>query len=179
MLSSLAMLVLLAADAPYARGRGQIELQPGSPHEPTSPAYQSPGTPERPSARVPRGFVLRLDAGSFLGAGWGTQIYRDQVNQLKQQGLVFWAQGTEPDSRLVAKSLPIAGPLVTLEYGGSVARAEAAELVLTSALQAVGLAMLAYQAYNLDAPAEPPAAFELSLSPLVAGHLGLSLTLLF
>ena len=134
---------------------------------------------DKPAARVPRGFTLRLDAGGFLGAGWGTQIYRDQVNQLKQQGLTFWAQGTEPDSQLVVRSLPIAGPLVTLEYGGVLARSESAELVLTSALQAVGLAMLAYQAYMSNEPPEPPAALELSISPLVAGHLGLSLTLLF
>ena len=150
-LSALALVLLLASDAPE----------------------------EKPPARIPRGFVLRLDAGGFLGAGWGTQIYRNQVTQLQQQGLSFWAQGTEPDSGLVFRSLPVAGPLVTLEYGGTLARAEAAELVLTSVLQAVGLAMLTYQAYMLNEPPEPPAAFELSISPLVAGHLGLSLTLLF
>jgi hypothetical protein len=150
-LSALAVLLLLASDA----------------------------ADEKPPARIPRGFSLRLDAGGFLGAGWGTQIYRDQINQLKDQGITFWAQGTEPDSQLVVRSLPIAGPLVTLEYGGKLARAEAAELVLTSALQAVGLAMLTYQAFMINEPSEPPAALELSISPLVAGHLGLSLSLLW
>jgi hypothetical protein len=177
-LTPLALLVLLAAsDAPYAPVRTVKSLTP-SQNLPTAP-YRKPGAPEKPAARVPRGFVLRLDAGGFLGAGWGTQIYRTQVMELKNQGITFWAQGTEPDSQLVVRSLPIAGPLVTLEYGGALARAEAAELVLTSALQAVGLAMLTYQAYTIGDPDEPPAAFELSLSPLVAGHLGISLTLLF
>lgn len=134
---------------------------------------------EKPPPRIPRGFALRLDAGGFLGAGWGTQRYRDQVAQLRTQGFTFWAQGTEPDSGLVIRTLPIAGPLVTLEYGGTLARSEAVELVLITVFQAVGLALLTYQAYMRNEPPEPPAALELSISPLVAGHLGLCLTLLF
>ena len=134
---------------------------------------------EKPAARPPRGFTLRLDAGGFLGAGWGTQSYRDQVTKLERQGLEFWGQGTEPDSALVARSLPIAGPLLTLQYGGALAYSERTELILTSGLQAIGLALLTYQAYLRNDPPEPPVALVLSISPLVAGHLGLSLTLLF
>jgi hypothetical protein len=138
-------------------------------------------TPEedKPAARAPHGFAIRLSAGAFLGSGWATESYRDQLSQLQRQGFTFWQKGTEPEAGLLARTLPVAGPLLTLDYGGKLADSERAELLLTSALQGVGLALFSYQAYMRNEPPEPPVALELSISPLVAGRLGLCLTLLF
>ena len=125
--------------------------------------------------------VVRLDAGGFLGAGWGVRSYRIQLETLSQQGSSFVDDRNQQlDSWLfVRTTLPVAGPLLTLEYGGELARREAFELILTSGLQAVGLAALTYRAYFSHEAAGPPAYVEMSLSPLAAGRLGISMTLLW
>jgi hypothetical protein len=141
-----------------------------------------------PGSDVPRArpkLTVRLSIGSFISSALVAPSYRASVDRLQNDAAADWlsTHGSLFDSQHIWQAAPIIGPWLVAAQGGYQAQQDMWLLVVSGALQAVGLSTLTYRLLT-ETPApndknkpKQDGGLTLDVAPVVNNRLGLSLTL--
>jgi len=126
--------------------------------------------------------TVRLSVGSFIGAAMVSPTYRAGLDRLETEAAADLRNHNSLfDSQNIWQSAPVIGPWLIVAQGGYQANQDMWLLLLSGALQAVGLTTLTYRLLTeRPAPVDKPKVEEglsLDIAPVVNNRLGISLTL--
>lgn len=137
-------------------------------------AILTASTPSAP-VLVRSGVRTQLDVGAMMGATWFVSTGRAQLTSAMEVTRKSFFETWQMDPNLVAQATPVVGPCVMA--AGTADAVERALLLASGGLQAMGLSV---QMLRLMSPDDARIAEEgpmLKISPIAAGHLGLSVRL--
>ena len=145
------------------------------------PAWATPESPP-PATEVrlkatPAAVHFELDLGGFLRASWFLPSGERSLDAARDAGLAFLLHGRTLEADVVLLAMPVVGPLMTAARGNDLLAMERPLLVTSGLLQAVGVGVAALRLHHrfYGPPEVSDGAPVISLSPIAAGHLGLSL----
>lgn len=133
----------------------------------------------RARPKTPPALRFELDLGGLLRASWFLPAGERSLDAARDAGLAFLLHGRPLEADTVVLAMPVVGPLVTATRGSDLLSMERPLLVASGLLQALGVGVAALRLHHrlYGASEAPDGAPVLSLSPIAAGHLGLSVKL--
>lgn len=117
--------------------------------------------------------TVQLDLGGLLGAAWYVPSGRANLEAARDLGLGVLLSGQRLDSEVLLLAAPVVGPWVQASRSAT-AGDDAALLLATGALQALGLAVGAVRMADDGGDAAGPTGPVVSVSPIAGGRLGLT-----
>jgi hypothetical protein len=149
-----------------------------------TPSWAATEPASAPSAVVyakARGVKLELDLGGMIWSSWYLPSGQRGIEAARDSAMSFLAHGSSLSElnvdALVAGS-PVVGPWTAAMRGGPDLLAfERPMLVACGALQALGMTLLTRRLLTPAEATDEPEGPTLSLSPIAAGHLGVSVQL--
>lgn len=147
------------------------------------PDWATPAAAPLQTARArletPASLHFELDLGGLLRASWYLPAGERNLDAARDAGLAFLLRGRPLEADAVLFAVPVVGPLMTAARGNDLLALERPLLVASGLLEAVGVGVAALRLHRRLSGATEVAdgAPVLSVSPIAAGHLGLSVRL--
>ena len=118
--------------------------------------------------------------GAFIGSVWASPSFRASIDRYRGETFrMLETHGSLLDSDMLVMTAPVVGPWLMIARGQLQSNEDMWLLVTSGVLQAVGLTTLMYRWVTQRPVIEsaPPQGLELSIAPIVANRLGVSVTL--